>query len=494
MPKVKSKPSKKLIDLVNEYGSDILSTDNTVLFCKACGKTINHEKKYFVYQHLQTAKHKSATEKMKTESKQACLLNTFVADSSSKSQFPTELCMAFIDAGIPLWKLENKSLRSFLEKYTKQHIPSESSLRKHYIDNNFNNVMDRVRREVAYNKIWISIDETIDPVGRFVANVVIGTLEADQPSKEYLLTSEVLEKSNSSTIAQLFTSSLAVLWPEGIRHENVLLFVTDAAPYMKKAAGALKVLFPNMLHLTCLAHGLHRIAEHIRCLFPDVDRLISNMKKVFLKAPSRVQLFKEIAPEIPLPPQPVLTRWGTWLSAVFYYAANFKKIQEIISCFEEEESTAVKIVHEIMQKESLRCDLIFITSNFTNFVPAITYLEKRSETLVDRLQAFDEVIDNIHKIPGIVGEDIKSKCDKVISANKDLKEIKSIAEVLKGNSNAQVIGMNIESAVCFKYAPVTSAEVERSFSQLKYILSDRRHSLTPDNLKKMLVIMCNQTR
>ncbi|KRX35136.1 hypothetical protein T05_7116, partial [Trichinella murrelli] len=118
MPKVKSKPSKKLIDLVNEYGSDVLSTENTVLFCKACGKSINHEK-------------------------------------NSKSQFPTELCMAFIDAGIPLWKLENK-----------------------------------VRREVAYNKIWIPIDETIDPVGRFVANVVIGTLEADQPSKEYLLTSE----------------------------------------------------------------------------------------------------------------------------------------------------------------------------------------------------------------------------------------------------------------------------------------------------------------
>ncbi|KRX32869.1 hypothetical protein T06_9861 [Trichinella sp. T6] len=71
MPKVKSKPSKKLIDLVNEYGSDISSTDNTVLFCKGCGKSINHEKKYFVYQHLQKAKHKSATEKMKTESKQA---------------------------------------------------------------------------------------------------------------------------------------------------------------------------------------------------------------------------------------------------------------------------------------------------------------------------------------------------------------------------------------------------------------------------------------
>ncbi|KAL1229454.1 putative ankyrin repeat protein [Trichinella spiralis] len=220
---------------------------------------------------------------MKTESKQACLLSTFVADSSSKSQFLTELCMAFIDARIPLWILGNKSLRGFLEKYTKQHIPSESSLRKNYIDNNFNNVMDGIRRKVAYNKIWVSVDETIDPVGRFVANAVIGTLEADQASKEYLLTSEVLEKSNSSTIAQLFTSVLAVVWPEGIRYENVLLFLLMQHP-----------------------HGLHRIAEHIRCLYPDVDRLISNVKKLFLKAPSRVQLFKAMAPEIPLPPQPYL--------------------------------------------------------------------------------------------------------------------------------------------------------------------------------------------
>ncbi|KRY46000.1 hypothetical protein T03_11312 [Trichinella britovi] len=131
MAKVKSKTSKKVIGLVKEYESDILSTDNTLLFCKACGKTINHEKKYFVYQYMQMIKHKSATEKMKTESKQACLLSTFVADSSSKSQFPTDLCMAFIDVGIPLWILENKSLRGgVLEKYTKQHIPTNKDLKE----------------------------------------------------------------------------------------------------------------------------------------------------------------------------------------------------------------------------------------------------------------------------------------------------------------------------------------------------------------------------
>ncbi|KRX35653.1 hypothetical protein T05_11825 [Trichinella murrelli] len=64
-------------------------------------------------------------------------------------------------------------------------------------------------------------------------------------------------------------------------------------------------------------------------------------------------------------------------------------------------------------------------------------------------------MDDIHKIPGKV-------------TNKDLKGIQSIVfEVFETKSNAHVIGMNIESAVCFKYAPVTSAEIERSFSQLK---------------------------
>ncbi|KRX49319.1 hypothetical protein T06_5180, partial [Trichinella sp. T6] len=32
--------------------------------------------------------------------------------------------------------------------------------------------------------------------------------------------------------------------------------------------------------------------------------------------------------------------------------------------------------------------------------------------------------------------------------------------LFKGKSNAQLIGMNIQSAVCFKYAPVASAEID----------------------------------
>jgi len=82
----------------------------------------------------------------------------------------------------------------------------------------------------------------------------------------------VLEHTNHFTIAKLFNDSLTLLWPSGIKFENVLLLVSDAAAYMVKAANGLSVLFPKMIHITCVAHGLHRVAEKIRVLYPEVDR------------------------------------------------------------------------------------------------------------------------------------------------------------------------------------------------------------------------------
>lgn len=62
-----------------------------------------------------------------------------------------------------------------------------------------------------------------------------------------------------------------------------MLVVTDAAAYMIAAMNSLKILFPKMLHLTCFAHGLHRLAEFVRHEFPDVNKMISNIKAVFVK-------------------------------------------------------------------------------------------------------------------------------------------------------------------------------------------------------------------
>jgi hypothetical protein len=115
-----------------------------------------------------------------------------------------------------------------------------------------------------------------------------------------------LERVNSSSIAVVFDNAMNLLWPDKVEQENVLLFVSDAAPYMIKAAKALQLLDPKMVHVTCLAHALHRVAEEVRGSCPEVDKLIANGKKIIIKSPLRVQQFKEEAPILPLPPQFIL--------------------------------------------------------------------------------------------------------------------------------------------------------------------------------------------
>lgn len=105
--------------------------------------------------------------------------------------------------------------------------------------------------------------------------------------------------------------------------------MSDAAPYMVKAGQNLKIFYENLIHVTCLAHGLNR-AEEIRSQFPLIYDLIKNAEKIFLKAPLRVQFYKEQLPNTPLPPEPVITRWGTWLMAALFYVDNYNPVMNVI--------------------------------------------------------------------------------------------------------------------------------------------------------------------
>jgi len=82
--------------------------------------------------------------------------------------------------------------------------------------------------------------ETTDSVGKYVGSQRIGTLKTDALRKNILLTTEVLEKANFSTIVKLYDYSMFVFWPDGTCHDDFLLFVTNDAPYMVKAGRTLQ--------------------------------------------------------------------------------------------------------------------------------------------------------------------------------------------------------------------------------------------------------------
>ena len=53
-------------------------------------------------------------------------------------------------------------------------------------------------------------------------------------------------------------------WVNFLWYSSYHIFASDGAPSMIAADKLLKQKFPNLIHITCLAHELHRVAETIQ--------------------------------------------------------------------------------------------------------------------------------------------------------------------------------------------------------------------------------------
>jgi len=495
MPKYKVSKNTRLNSFVNYFGKEVFSTDGYVLFCKICEVKVAADKKFTVEQHISRNKHINGVElKKKHQQQSTSKIQQLITEPSKKSSFNHDLCHALLSANIPLQKLQNEAFKHFLEKYTNKIIPDESTLRKGYVFQCYLDTINKIRSYVENKKIWVTLDETTDTEGRYVANVVVGTLELNGPGKHFLINTEVLEKVNHSTISKLFDRSLQIIWPNGIKHDQVLLLLSDAAPYMVKAGKAIKVFYSKMEHVTCLAHALHRVAEEIRKNFPKVDQLISNCKKIFLKAPSRVHIFKELAPNIPLPPQPVLTRWGTWLTAAFYYCENFGTIKNIITKLDKNDATSIEKVIDLIADPDLELNLVYIKSNFGSLPHSITRLESSKICLADAIKVVEEEKNKIQLAQNIVGREIQKKFKTVLDKNSGYQIMQIISKILEGQEVTKEglpEDLNANDITFFKHAPITSVEVERSFSTYKTLLSDNRRSFLFENIKHTLIVQYN---
>lgn len=279
---------------------------------------------------------------------------------------------------------------------------------------------------------------------------------------------------------------MQLLWPQGIKHEKVLLFVTDAAKYMLKAASCLQVLYSKMIHVTCLAHALHRVAEVVRDTYPLVDSLVNLGKQIFLKAPSRVQLFQELCPGVKLPPKPVITRWGTWLEAATYYADNFTAFQRVIVELDSE-SEAIRKAKALVPNSQLVSQLGKIKSYYSFIPHEILLFEKQGIPLIESLQHLQEVVDKLKKVPDAA---VKAKIDFVLKNNPGLNALKAIAnfDAAALQKNEQLKEMSPKELSCFKYATIVSCDVERSFSNYKKILREDRTNLNVSSINMYMVI------
>lgn len=193
----------------------------------------------------------------------------------------------------------------------------------------------------------------------------------------YLIASAQLETTNSQTTATFVNDSLARFFVEKPFSENLLLLVTEAAPYMVLAGRNLKTIYSMMTQVTCILHGMHRICEHVRESLATINQPVSWARKVFLKCPTRISIYKEIM-QCALPPDVVVSRWGTWLTAVLFFADNFEKFGRVVETLTNDSKYADKLKTLFAKKTSLETDLAFIRA-YLSFLPAIISRNWRRE-------------------------------------------------------------------------------------------------------------------
>ena len=152
-------------------------------------------------------------------------------------------------------------------------------------------------------------------------NVLVGS--SDAPNRTFLVDCHPLD---SSIILHNVDDILRQL---DIKRENFLLFLTDAARCMSLAGKALQEIYPTLMHVNCVAHLLHNCAMRVRAHLKNIHRVIATTNTATIKNKDRKKHFFDAG--LPSPPDPVITRWATWLRAALYYSENLPVVCTIVN-------------------------------------------------------------------------------------------------------------------------------------------------------------------
>ncbi len=238
---------------------------------------------------------------------------------------------------------------------------------------------------------------------------------------------------------------------------------------MVKAGRQLKIFYQNLTHVTCTAHLLHNACMRIKSSYPDVDNLIASVKAATRKNRSRREMFR--AKNIPIPPAPVVTRWGSWLSAAFYYGKNFPTVRSIFEPLSG--GTLVENAKEALENPQVFRSLTKICSQYGQ-------LENIFEEHVD----IHFSVEKAHKLFTELnfGED-SCRVKPYLMKRLDKSGITEIMENTKP-------GLTPHQHASLRKSQSTSITVERSFSMVKKI-NARDRNFRSGNIEDYLLCKYN---
>jgi len=145
---------------------------------------------------------------------------------------------------------------------------------------------------------------------------------------------------------------------------------------------------------------------------------------------------------------------------------------------------SIQKVQDLFKNNSIKIDLAAMLYSFQCIIETILQIEKSGSNFRQTISLVQNVEIKLNE--GGTGIELaKLKLMQVLSKNPGYSQIKNIFGILSGeisNDNEGIEKLSREDIYCFKYAPIVSCDVQRSFSKYKSMLRDNRRNFKFDNL------------
>ncbi|CAF1093855.1 unnamed protein product [Brachionus calyciflorus] len=401
-------------------------------------------------------------------------------------------------------------------------------------------MFDKIKNSLKGKKVAILCDESTDTNQRYFLQVLCKDLSFNKHSP-VLLDTVYLEEVNFRTVSQAVIKTLNKY---DINFDNVFSFVSDNASYMFKSYNNVLInLLPNSHHTTCVAHIIALIADTWRISLKKLDKLVGLIKFIFSKSPARRIRYKVFLQELNvekanLPPEPVITRWNTWFTAIQYHVENWdhlcKFINSEISLYPETESLseALEILKDLRVKNEyqgnnflatelyndlnkLHCWHLANFETFKNDSSRLTLFQKSHEKLKKYL--FDGAMPSMKLFKEarfLDPEQFKNLDQNFDNYARSIPNLKNCRtewllylDILKETSfensfniiefwltNRKKIPSLFGIAEWLLFYPTNSADCERSISIYNKILTDDRNRLTKESIVNLNFIVFNNQK
>ena len=208
-------------------------------------------------------------------------------------------------------------------------------------------------------------------------SILVGSLDA--PNQTCLVDCHLLDSGSNVNSSIILHTVDGILRQLEIKRQNFSLFLTDAARYMSLAGKTLKELYPFLMHVTCVAHLLHNCTMRVRTHFKNIDEIIATIKAATIKIKHRKKDFHDAG--LPSPPDPVITRWATWLRAALYYSENLPAVRTIVHNWTSA-GLLVSRAKDAINVEDLVPDLVKI-NQYRTLAANVKFLERSACTITE---------------------------------------------------------------------------------------------------------------